>query len=92
MTETERVALARRRSAALDAWLQEQAELFLPVDGECEDEDATVEGPAIITGAVLCIRTRDCGEAEYVLDVCAPYALGMSERLGLAHRLVAHFQ
>jgi hypothetical protein len=72
--------LARKRSAALWEFLESNSELFCVRP----EEDVEMNGPEIITGAYLIVRGRDVlGEGELRLTVCAPFALGMSEKIGL---------
>jgi hypothetical protein len=73
-----REVLARRRSDALGAFLEDAILRTQP------DEDIELEGPGIITGALLIVRSRDTGaESELTLCVPWPYSLGLSEKLGL---------
>lgn len=82
MTDSDAMeALARRRSDALGVFLEEA---ILRTQSE---EELELEGPEMITGAVLIVRSRDTGsESELTMGVCWPYGLGISEKLGLLER------
>ncbi len=72
--------LYRRRSVALQEFLDANAELY----SVAESEDVDIEGPEIITGAILILRSRYAGgEGELSLSVNVPYALGISEEMGM---------
>jgi hypothetical protein len=84
MTEELREA-QRRRSAALQEWLDQNTDLLSP-NGD-DPEILQEEGPYFITGAILVVRFRSpSDEIERLNIMAAPFSLGASEALGLAVR------
>lgn len=88
MTREDRVALRRQRSEAVQRFLDENAALLSPQIGEYENEDELIEEAAngiYITGAVLVIRGRDLatGETEFNLNIGVPFAIGVTEKIGM---------
>lgn len=76
--------LARKRAEALWQFLEDHMDLF-GVNTAIEDVELT--GPEMVTGALLIIRSRDTGgEGELFMSTCAPYSLGLSEKLGMVER------
>lgn len=80
---TEQEILGRKRSEALQKFLDEHNDLFTVQ--ACEDIE--LSGPEMITGAMLILRSRDTGaDGELFMSCVAPYALGWSEKIGMVER------
>ena len=77
--------LYRQRSEAVEKFLQDNAELFA-----ADSEDLDIEGPQMITGAILILRARYAGgEGELCVSINVPYGLGLTEEMGMLARETA---
>lgn len=84
MTDDEQADLNARRSAALAEFLELHQQLLMVSDDEIDEEDPHgVEGPTMISAAVLILEIADSGGHHWECGVTFPHQLSGNMVIGL---------
>lgn len=83
MTDDEYTDLVARRSAALAEFIETNAQLLTITTDEFDDEVHGVEGPTMISAAILILEVADAGGHHYECGVTFPHHLSGNMVIGL---------